>query len=44
MVPEFKEEDINAMNNTMLSAILWIAAGVVFVLLVMRRRRRRLVR
>ncbi len=30
------------MDNTVLSAILWIAAGVVLVLLIMRRRKRKL--
>lgn len=32
------------MSNTMLSAILWIAAGVVLVLYLMRRRKRRSLR
>ncbi len=30
------------MDNTILSAVLWIAAGGVLVLLVMRRRKRKL--
>ncbi len=32
------------MSNTTISAILWIAAGVVLVLYLMRRRRRRSLR
>jgi len=32
------------MGNTMLSAILWIAAGVVLALYLMRRRQRRTLR
>jgi hypothetical protein len=32
------------MNNTMLSAILWIGAGVVLVVYLMRRRQRRTLR
>ncbi len=30
------------MSNTMLSAILWVAAGVVLVLFIMRRRKRKM--
>ncbi len=30
------------MNQTMMSAILWIAAGALLVLLIMRRRKRKL--
>lgn len=32
------------MNNTMISAILWIAAGVILVLYLVRRRKRRTTR
>jgi hypothetical protein len=32
------------MSNTMISAILWIAAGVILVLYLIRRRKRRSIR
>jgi hypothetical protein len=39
-----KHKEITKMDNTMLQAIIWVAAGGALVMLLMRRRNRKVVR